>query len=700
MNKTFFDKNTINIIVLSLVSFIEALQVLIIIVFIFSFIPIAVPPLVQKLYPLSVYDVHLKRDILFYHVWIALGLGLQGSLMFATRRHLGEDHWWRGLCPYICTMAVFVTIQIFAVFKILLLGNLWWSRDVFYAFLGAGILARIFWPELQRSIDRLWTLWTTRTVPWGGFLLMDAGAIFILVVLVFTPNLSEVLARMFSYDKFYHLDSFIMSPAWAHHNGLILNKDVTSEYSLIIPIVFDALMKLAGGFSYAHAVGLMIGMCAMYYFFLYGLWRYWTGSFWLAFFAVVVSIKLQFFHWGVVPLIWVYPSATPLRSLPDVFFLFFILRFTQNLSLRWLFAAALASGVGLVWTLDVGVYLFVTLLIAALGMVYIKGTKFVPKVLPLVLLPWVVALGILSIFYGTLIWDPHFWQRDFEFASLFLQGWGALPITDGLKDKQFFAFCMGFMVPIAYMGTLLYSLGIFLFRKSRPHLFMILICIYGLGLYHYFIHRSAVTSYYAVVVPLIFVLLYWLQVLLGCCRENWQKGIKLFLCVWALTALTTGFLYLYYPNFLNLSAYDWSGEKKFYEEEFDFSQDALLIDSLTAPNEPVAVITSFETKILMQANRRPFFYYFPMMESQHMRADQETGWRNLYLHTYARLQQTLTQLQEQKPTHIFIETRLIKGPQAQSYEDSHEGFKVLMAYIRQHYQYPFQGQYLTALELK
>ena len=90
----------------------------------------------------------------------------------------------------------------------------------------------------------------------------------------------------------------------------------------------------------------------------------------------------------------------------------------------------------------------------------------------------------------------------------------------------------------------------------------------------------------------------------------------------------------------------------------------------------------------MQADRRPFFYYFPMMESEQMQGGQLRG---IYLHTYARLERTLQQLQGQKPSHIFIQTRLIKGPQAQSYEDSHEGFKLLMAYIRQHYQYPFRA---------
>jgi len=696
MGKEFFDKYTVNIMALSLLSLVESLQILIIVVLIYSIIPIAVPVFVQKLFPLSLYDVHLKRETFFYHVWIALGIGLQGLLMFANRRYLGEDLW-RGLCPYICTMAGIVIIQIFAVFKIFLWGDPLWARDLFYAFLGIGILARIFWPEFWRFMLWIWAQLTARKAPrWQNFL-MEAGAILILAVLIFTPDLGAILARMFSYDKFYHLDGFVLSPAWAYHNGLTLNKDVTSEYSLIMPIAFDGLMKWAGGFSYAHAVAVMIVFSALYYLLLYGLWRYWTKSFGLSFFGVLLSIKLQFFHWGVIPLIWIYPNATPIRFLPDVFFLYFILRFTKGLRLRWLAAAAFAVGIGLVWTMDVGIYMFVTLLAAAAACIYLKGAKAATQTAGLVLVPWILAFGILGIFYGPLVFKSGFWKNTFEFMSLFMQGWGALPITEGLKDKQFYAFCMGLMIPVAYAGTLLYSLGVFLFRRSRPHLFMALVCVYGLGLYHYFIHRSGVTSYYAVVIPFIFVLLYWIQALLKSFAGRWQIGIKLFLCAWALVALTTSYLFTYYPNSLNLSGFDWAPEKKFYTQQFDFSRDASLIDRLTAPQEKVALISSFETKILMQADRRPFFYYFPMVESEHMQGDKLRG---IYIHTYARLDRTLRQLQDEKPSPIFIQTRLFQGPEAQDYENSHEGFKLLMAYIRMHYQYQTQGQYLTALKLK
>ena len=155
--------------------------------------------------------------------------------------------------------------------------------------------------------------------------------------------------------------------------------------------------------------------------------------------------------------------------------------------------------------------MFAVLLTAAAACVYQRGTKVVAPVAALALLPWVIALGVLSIFYGSLIAKGYFWKNTFEFISLFLQGWGALPFTEGLKDKQFFAFCVSYLIPVAYVGTLLYSLGMFIYRQSRQHLFMVLVCVYGLGLYHYFIHRSGVTSYYMIVIPLIFVLLFWLQ---------------------------------------------------------------------------------------------------------------------------------------------------------------------------------------------
>ena len=431
-----------NIIAFAILSLVEALQLLIIVALVYSFIPYTAAPFVSKLFPINLYDVHMERETFFYHLWIGAALLLQGLLMFIYRRRLEDEQLWRGWLMYTASMAVLIVVQVFALFKVFLWGNPSWARDLFYGALGIGILARIFWPETRRVFSWSWGKIASLKIPAWGYLLLDALFILIMAVLIFAPNLNEVLARMFSYDKFYHLDSFIMSPAWAHHHGLVLNKDVNSEYSLIIPIAFDSLMRLAGGFSYAHAVSIMILLTAGYYLLLYGLWRCWLGSIGLAVAALLVCLKLQFFHWGVIPLIWIYPSATPLRFLPDVFFLFCMVRFTQTFSLRWLFGTALVSGTALVWTLDVGVYMFIAFLVAAAAAVYQRGRTVLIFVAGLVAVPWLIAFGILSVLYGTLVWQHQFWQNTFEFASLFMQGWGVAHHR-GFKGQTIFCFLYG-----------------------------------------------------------------------------------------------------------------------------------------------------------------------------------------------------------------------------------------------------------------
>ena len=140
-------KNNETINIMALLAFVEALQLLIVVALIFSFIPIPVPAFAQKLFPLQQYDVRLERDISFYHLWIFAALGLQGLLMFFNRKRLGEKDLWRPIMPYACTMAALIIIQVFAVFKIFLWNNPGWARGLLYVSLGSAVLIRIFWPE-------------------------------------------------------------------------------------------------------------------------------------------------------------------------------------------------------------------------------------------------------------------------------------------------------------------------------------------------------------------------------------------------------------------------------------------------------------------------------------------------------------------------------------------------------------------------
>ena len=251
---------------------------------------------------------------------------------------------------------------------------------------------------------------------------------------------------------------------------------------------------------------------------------------------------------------------------------------------------------------------------------------------------------------------------------------------------------MGFIIPVVYVWTLVHTGTLCFFRKSDwPHIVIAVICVYGLGLYHYFIHRSGVSSYYAVCVPLVMVICFWLKPLFS------SPGRAAVLAGSILTALITSHLFTYYPNILNLAGHDWAPEKEFYQRSFDFTQDADLIRRLTGAAEPVPLISSFETKILMQAGRKPFFYYFPLIESAHMRTDL---FRGTYLHTRPRLEKTLRQLESSRPSHVFVEEKIWRGPGAALYQHQHQNLKLLLGYIRQNYEELDKGGYLVALKRK
>ena len=232
-----------------------------------------------------------------------------------------------------------------------------------------------------------------------------------------------------------------------------------------------------------------------------------------------------------------------------------------------------------------------------------------------------------------------------------------------------------------------------LFRsKIRfEHIFAAVLCVYGLGLYHYFIHRSGVTSYYAVCVPLVLVICFWLSKPLGQTPGLLRSEVILAMSV--LFALLTSYLFTFYPNVLNLVGMDWKPEREFYQKEFNLADDADLVRRFTAPQERVALISSFETKILIQAGRAPFFYYSPLIESAHMASDE---FRGTYLHTQARLDKTMGQLQERRPPYIFVERKLIKGALSQKYQNDHPTLKTLLDYVNAHYEAQAEGRYLTA----
>ena len=683
------------------------MQLVIIVALIFSFIPFKLHPFAEKLFLLHRNGIQPEREMSFYRLFVVVAVICFAGALYMFRRKIANEQLSGKILSLTALDSFWIFVQVFAVFKIFVTGNPDWARFLLYAAIAGAVITRIFWTEIKTWTPKVyqWLINAAQT-KWAKRL-FDVGICVFITLIIFVPDLTKVLARVFVRDQFYHLDSFIMAPGWARLNGLVLNKDVISEYSVFMPMVFSKIAQALGGFDYRHVIASLILISILYFTGFYFFLRRWLGSSLTAAFGVLLAIKLHMFHWGVAPLIWQFPSATVVRYIFDLPVLWLLWRHCLSGRSQNLWIAGGLCGIALVYMLDTGIYLWFAfvmylvfhLLLSESGARSLKNFKTVLSVLGLGFLPFVVGGIILFLVQGPCVLTAQYWQNAFEFSGLFLKGWGALPMYDGLKERQFFAFIMGFIIPVFYVFSMILIGALTLLRQmDRKNFFAVIICIYGLGLYHYFINRSAVSSYYVVCIPFVALICFWLHQLFSSFGEAGAKILKTAALFVMVSALMSSYFFTYYPNYFNLAGdKPWQEEVQFYKQEVDVSKDAALITVLTSENQRVALISSFETKFLMEAKRKPFFYYFPLIESTHMRLE---NFRGTYLHTKARLQKTIDQLDEQKPEYVFVEQKLFKRLLPAQYYEAYPTLNTLMKYLEAHYQPAQDGQYLMALKRK
>ena len=302
------------------------------------------------------------------------------------------------------------------------------------------------------------------------------------------------------------------------------------------------------------------------------------------------------------------------------------------------------------------------------------------------------------------------------------------------------------MIPLVYCGTLLTVVSLcFLKKIDRQHILVAVLCVYGLGLYHYYIVRSGNTSYDTGCIPLVFILCWLGRMIIARLTPRRRSMVAGFLLAGAAFVLFADHAFLNYPNMFNRSrdpivapivkwpnkdlpyyfnniprSYPESfklstnslGEtnedlrteadfktdkelKEYFRREFDFKEDAQLINRLTKPDDKVPLISSFSNRILMQADRGPFFYYYPMVDSRPMRMRMFSF---SILWTTDRLAETIGQLERSKPAYVFMERVLLVRQVPQIYVYLFPEEVSLLNYLGKHYQ-PYQfGKYLVALK--
>lgn len=694
-----------NIALLSLISLLEGLQILFVAGFISSFFSIPVNPS-GSFFPEILPFLRPEREMFLYRICIVSVLLIQTSALLIFRRQLTSGRFLSALVRFAVVDSLLVGLMSLALFKMVIFKDADGFRYLFCFSLGLAAFLKIFWFKIDVLIRRLFlspgggkkNLWMTRACD----LLIP---LFIFLV-IFIPDRAGAVAAMFMADGFLHFDSFIMAPAWALTKGCVFYMDVITQYGMGLPLLVSAVCKLWGAFTYEHVLLILILSAVIYYILNYILLRVWLKDVLISFIGIVLMLKFQVFNEGAEPFAWRTPSGTVLRYLFDAVFLLLILGHVRRGAKKYLIAAALITGASLLYMNDTGIYQLAALytylvllwLIPQCREKFYRNRKNVAWAAAYFLIPLGMFLVLLWLLMGKNLGAPLSWENRGEFIQGFLQGLGTLPIYDNLLAGRFLNFFLGLAIPLVYLFTVVFVGGLCFKKKiAAENIFVIVLGVYGLCLYHYYICRSVLVNYYAVCVPFVLILCYWLEVAARHVRIEARRGMLVAVALVLVFTLMTMNTFLAYPNYFNRTKNLFLESKRFMNEELSFEKDVALISRLTAPGDKVCLISSYETALLMAADRKPFFYFFPLLTSRSLKMKDFGG---MYLYNRERFVRTIEQLETQRPEFIFIERRLFLGEIPRLYYTRYTALTLMVKYLREKYSLSDEGQYLVALKRK
>ena len=700
-----------------------------------SFFPIPLGSFLKNILPFFADMVRPEREITLYGFYAVATVFFFSMALWLEGRHVVFKS--RVLWGFLC-----LTLQLTGVFHILLHNDPPWARVLLYGGMGlfvvtqffAGHAAVIATTYVQNSFFRH---------------VLEAGCLFLTVLMLYVPDQEACTARIYMGDQFHHFDQCVVGPAWAALAGDHLNVDVISQYGLGMPIILGRVAALLGG-GYTAFFTVFMGAAIIYFLLFYFFLRIWLQSLLLALAGTWIAINIQMFHPGSFPFALTYPSATVIRFFWDIVFFLCLLFYSRNNQRLWIIMAGCVAGVAVFYMSSTGLclvlsfYAFLAAQVILPQQRRIFGTSaaiWMRLAAYAVIVP-LTAFVLLAIAQGAQVLMPQLWQNIAEFNNYFLSGFGTIPIYENLVNKNFWAFWMGLIIPLTYLWTVIFLGNALLAGQAGGmQLLAVVLSIYGFGLYHYYIARSAPTSFYTVAVPFVAILCFWMHVLsTRCSPKAHARGLRV-VAAGAFCALWINPQFAGYPNVFNsfrhyasqglnvlslpdgkayfnhgvistarIPAANSLGEmderlptetdfkntedlKNFFRQEFDFTADAKLIDSLTAPNDKVALISSFDVRILMQARRRPFFYHYPVFLSRPMRMH---AFAVPAIYTVDQIKRTIAQMESERPEYIFIER--IYSKENTVFADSTNALQWLLLYVHTHYDPVAQGRFLVALQ--
>ena len=686
-----------------------------------------------------------KWDLVIYLFFILVAL-MAGKALFKFYRGAINYGW-------LIFEAAVTFLMVSALFKIVVYDNSpKLAQWCLIALIIVAIFSKLFLPELKQ-----WTVLVFQRLGRVGWWPYSADRLWValIVLMIYMPDLERVMALIYMGDWLHHFDFIVMCVGWASLWGQLPYVDVFSQYGVGVPILFAKIIHALGPFDYVPALRVMMWFVIIYFILTYFFVRYWLKSALMAGVAFLLVFRLQMFHYGVSPLVWSVPSACPIRFGLDILWMTALLLHLRSGKSRWLIGAALYSGFapyymtsgGMCLMVTFYVYLFVLILLPSFRRSLLEGPARWKCYWLCWGLPIISALMFFGITYKGHMLQKEFWHNLVDYMDVFPRR-ASLPMYESLKYRHFWAFFMSMVMPFTYLATMFYiGVGLYTEKIKKEYLLPALLCIDGLANYQYYVVRAAITSYYVDVLPFVLVVCFWFDQWLQMLPLVWRKRARAAAVVLSFYALLTNHNYLAYPNLMNFSRNpmtdnlviqrfpdrqgyfnqmykrvkeedklpindlgqtqeDIRSEDDFKDDEalvdyfrtnFNFKEDADLIRRLTAPGERVALISSYEGRILMQADRPPFFYHFPLLTSRPMTFRTIP---NDAAHIPTFVNDTIGSIEQRQPSYIFMEKVFLQDTWPSSYQDTRSRLVPITIYVRAHYQ-PFeQGKYLIAMKRK
>jgi len=689
-----------------------------------------------------------QRNLFLYGLWVMLGTGLYVALLWVLKLSPKKLKW--DLNPFLTLHAIVSILMCHAAFAVVALHNPVWAWPVFWVAFMLGVLISFFWPEFFAGMENIKSrCGFFKDKPWIGVLL---GIAFIFLV-IFMPDLQAVVAMMYMGDYFHNWDASLFGAVFAIAHGALPCIDVNTTYGFGASVMMAKLVNAMGGFDYTKILGVVMWVGIFYFVLWFLLLRRFLASGLLAFVVILCALRMHMFTQMVDPFIWVQIVDSVFRFCFDVGVFWMLWMHIQTRRLFFLYAGAFIVSLGIFHMLQTGIYIFLVFGLYTLVSAFIPclgGSKDFKT--------WRNhALVVASVLFWTGLWfymsvGTHFLEASFiknlmGYSSYFIKGAFEGPLTVPLSGNNPLSSIGGFIYPVFCLASFLYVAGeVIMGRANGRDVFAGLLALYGLEAHSYYM--LMVTEWYTMGISGLFLGFYWISKMLAKVSSSWRQRLLWAMVVIALYSLVTCRWFTGYPNLLSFSrnpivdartsfrvgpklvpyfhqlsadfpegfklAHNSLGAadeemkfekdfpddralKDYYAKQTAWPEDTALIKRLTPEGGKAAVISSFEVLLLQKSNRRPFFYYFPLINSRPLTG---RSFMVTCLFCYPQIKQILDQLETEKPPTIFMERIFLTNQVPQNYFYEYDDLIILLRYVLAKYEPKEMGKYLVAMKRK